>query len=142
MAFVKIWLHVVWTTKLRAPLLRKEIRKEVFDHITENARIKNIYIDCINGHIDHVHCLISLKPDQTIAKVMQLIKGESAFWINRQKLIKEKFAWQDEYFALSVSESQLSKVRNYIRNQEAHHSKKSFTAEYNEFITKYGFDKF
>lgn len=142
MAFVKIWLHVVWTTKLRAPLLKKEIRYLVFDLIRENAKSKNIYIDCVNGHVDHVHCLISLKPDQTIAKVIQLIKGESAFWINRQKFINEKFAWQEEYFALSVSESQLSKFRDYIYNQEVHHSKKPFANEYNQFISKYGFDKF
>jgi REP element-mobilizing transposase RayT len=61
---------------------------------------------------------------------MQLIKGESSFWINQQGLTKEKFQWQTEYFAVSVSESILEKVRNYIRNQESHHSKKSFQEEY------------
>ncbi|HKO78384.1 MAG TPA: transposase [Flavobacterium sp.] len=55
---------------------------------------------------------------------------------------KEKFQWQEEYFAVSVSESILDKVRNYIKNQEQHHSKKNFNEEYEEFITKYGFQKF
>ena len=54
-------------------------------------------------------------------------------------LTKSKFEWADEYFAVSVSESNIEKVRNYISNQYEHHKKKSFTEEYNEFITKYGF---
>ncbi len=73
---------------------------------------------------------------------MQLIKGESSFWINQQGLTKTKFEWQDEYFALSVSESAVDKVREYIKNQEAHHSKKTFQQEYVEFISKYGFEKY
>ena len=72
---------------------------------------------------------------------MQLIKGESSFWINKHQLTKQKFEWQDEYFAVSVSESVVDKVRNYIKNQEIHHAKKTFQEEYDEFIDKYGFKK-
>ena len=114
----------------------------MWNHIRENAKEKGIHIDFINGHAEHCHCLISLGVDQTIQKVMQLIKGESSFWMNKQKLILDKFEWQDEYFAVSVSESILDKVRNYIKNQEQHHSKKSFDEEYDEFTIKYGFQKF
>ncbi|MDR7211388.1 type III secretory pathway component EscR [Flavobacterium piscis] len=57
---------------------------------------------------------------------MQLIKGESSFWINKNQLTKEKFEWQDEYFAFSVSESIIDKVRDYIKNQEEHHKRKLF----------------
>lgn len=70
---------------------------------------------------------------------MQLIKGESSFWINKEKLINDRFGWQDEYFAVSVSESMVERVRNYIRNQESHHKKVSFTDEYNELMDKFGF---
>jgi putative transposase len=139
MAYLKVWLHLVWSTKNRAPLLTKKVRSLVFKHIKENAREKNIYIDRVNGFTDHVHCLISLKSDQTIAKTMQLIKGESAFWINKQKLTTERFSWQEEYFAVSVSESQLTKIRNYIDNQEQHHQKLSYQQEYEQFIDKYAF---
>lgn len=72
---------------------------------------------------------------------MQLIKGESSFWINKNKLTKEKFEWQDEYFAVSVSESIIDKVRDYIKYQETHHKKKTFQEEYDEIISKFGFDK-
>ena len=104
-----------------------------------------VFVDFVNGHEDHCHCLISLGVNQPVNKVMQLIKGESSFWINKNNhlfpnLKNKKFEWQDEYFALSVSESLLNKVRNYIKNQEEHHKKKTFKEEYDEFIRKYGFD--
>lgn len=130
---------MVWSTKLRAPLLTKDIRPAVFQHMLSNAKSKGIHLDFVNGYTDHVHCLISLNREQTIAKIVQLIKGESSFWINSNKLCKEKFEWQDEYFAVSVSESGINAVRNYIKNQEAHHSKKTFQEEYDEFIERYGF---
>lgn len=62
--------------------------------------------------------------------------------MNNQKILLDKFEWQDEYFAVSVSESILERVRNYIKNQEQHHSKQTFEEEYNEFMTKYKFQKF
>ena len=139
MPFVRIWIHLVWATKNRQPLLTKDIRQKVFAHVRENASKKNIYVDFVNGYTDHVHCLISLNQEQTIAKVAQLIKGESSFWINKNKLCKENFEWQDDYFAVSVSESGVNRVREYIKNQEIHHGTKTFQQEYDEFIEKYGF---
>lgn len=95
-------------------------------------------MDCLNGYSDHIHCLISLNKEQTISKVAQLIKGESSYWINKNHLTKTKFYWQDDYWAVSVSESQFESVRNYIHNQEVHHKKKSFSEEVAEFMKKYG----
>lgn len=91
MPLVKVWIHFVWSTKNRQPLLSDEIRPKVFQHIRHNAGEKGIFIDFIGGYIDHVHCLVSLGTDQTIEKIIQLIKGESSFWINRNKLCGEKF---------------------------------------------------
>lgn len=139
MPMIKIWIHLVWATKSRKPLLDKSIRQKVWQHMRINALEKQIHVDFINGHIDHVHCLISLNADQTIAKTVQLIKGESSFWINKHHLCSEKFEWQDDYFAVSVSESGVNVVREYIKNQETHHAKKTFQQEYEEFINKYGF---
>ena len=140
MPYNRIWVHLVWATKERKPLLTKKIRQQVFEHIKENAKKKDIYLDHINGHKEHVHCLISLQAEQNIATVVQLLKGESSFWINKQKLTSVKFGWQDEYFSVSSCESQVENLRNYIRKQEEHHKKKTYTDEYNEFIKKYGFE--
>jgi len=139
MPYIKIWIHTVWSTYNRKPFLEKDFRGEIFNHIKENSIKKGIYIDHINGYLDHVHCLISLGLDQNIAALMQLVKGESSHWINQQKYLKTKFSWQEEYFAVSIGESQLGMVRKYIQNQEEHHSKASFQQEYDELISRYGF---
>ena len=140
MSFIKVYVHYVWSTKNRQALLTSNIRKKVFDHIRENAKTKNIYIDFINGYTDHVHCLISLNDDLSIGKIAQLIKGESSFWINKNKLTKIKFEWQDEYIAIGIDDEKIPILRNYIAKQEDHHSSTSFQQEYDKFIKRYGFE--
>ena len=141
MSFVKIWVHLVFSTKKRQPFLKKEIRTKMIKHIIENCKEKGIFLQAINGYDDHLHCLISLGKEQSIAKVSQLIKGESSFWLNNQKLLLDKFQWQDDYYAVSVSESHVQKVINYIKNQEIHHSKIPFEEEIEKFVERYGFEK-
>ena len=142
MAYVKNWLHCVWGTKSRIPFLKDGTKKVVLDHIKENAKLKGIYIDIINGHTEHLHCLISLHPAQSLSNVIRLIKGESSCWINKHHITRTIFSWAREYYAVSVSESHLPRVRNYIKNQDEHHRKKTFEEESDEFIEKYGFERF
>ena len=94
MSWVRIWVHMVFSTKNKVPFLHQKNRKQVIQHIRQNAETIGIWLDSVNGYVDHVHCLISLNKDQTISKVAQLIKGESSFWINRYNLTNSKFAWQ------------------------------------------------
>ncbi|MFN8348926.1 MAG: IS200/IS605 family transposase [Spirosomataceae bacterium] len=143
MPYLKVWIHFVWSTKHRIPFMKtREMRQIIFNHIRENAKEKGIYIDFINGYTDHIHCLVSLGMDQSMSKIMQLIKGESSFWINKNAICEDKFEWQDEYFAVSVSESIVDRVREYIKKQEEHHQKKTYAQEYDELIERYGFEKF
>jgi len=118
--------------------LTQKIRSVVFQHIYENALCKNIYIDCVGGYNDHVHCLFRIRNDQVVNEVLRLLKGESSRWINKTNLTRGKFEWQKEYLALSVSESQIDRVRMYIRNQETHHGGKSSADEYAQFIRRLG----
>ena len=141
MAFVKIWIHAVWGTKNREPVLEKGILESVCHHIKENGKLKGIFIECINGYSDHLHCLMLLNADTSISKQMQLIKGESSFWINKNKIIKGQFEWADEYFASSVSEDKLDIVKEYIINQQEHHKKVTFKDEYEKFLKHFGFDQ-
>ncbi|MFZ4521987.1 MAG: IS200/IS605 family transposase [Bacteroidales bacterium] len=143
MPFIKVYIHFVWSTKNRQNMLSTtEIRQQVWQHIRENAKEKSIFINFINGYADHCHCLISLGTDQTMSKVMQLVKGESSFYINKHNLCSGKFEWQDEYYAVSVGFSALEQVREYIKNQEEHHKQTTFQNEFDAFISKYGFQKF
>lgn len=94
-------------------------------------------MDCVNGWQDHAHCLISLGSEQSISKVVQLIKGESSYWINQNKLTEEHFIWQDDYWAVGISEDQLKRVRKYIHLQEKHHLSKSFSEELIEYLKEF-----
>jgi putative transposase len=134
MSFVKIMVHVVWGTKNRAPLLSAEVRGILFDHIRTNAKCKGIYIDCLGGWVDHVNALISISSDQNIADVIQLIKGEASSWANKNNIVKPRLNWAEDYFAVSVSESSINKVRAYIENQEQHHKSLSYAEEYRKFL--------
>ena len=130
---------MVFSTKNREAFLNSStLRKTVFQHIKKNAEEKGIWLDCVSGFQDHAHCLISLGKEQSISKVAQLIKGESSFWINQNKLTAQKFVWQDDYWAVGVSESHLESVRSYIHNQECRHSTQSFADEITGFMEKYG----
>lgn len=139
MSYVRIWLHCVWTTKNRIPYLKDEIRDKVISHILENAKAKDMYIDCLNGHQEHLHALISLGRQQNISDVMQKIKGESSFWINKNKLTRLKFEWQDDFYSVSIGLPQLHNLREYIRNQPEHHKKVGWLEEIRKMAEKYGF---
>jgi REP element-mobilizing transposase RayT len=125
-------LHLVWCTKERIPLLTANVKPAILNHIRENAKLKGIFIDTMEAHLDHIHALIGLNAEMSTSKVMQFIKGESSFWINRERLFPHVFEWAVDYFAISVSPSSLEHVRLYIRNQEHHHKKISFKDEYEQ----------
>jgi putative transposase len=134
MPFVDVMIHAVWGTKNRFPYITKDIRSSIHEHIKSNAKEKNIFIDSINGVEDHLHVVFALRPSLSIAKTIQLIKGESSFWINKQKLIKNGFEWCDEYYAESVGRSHMGALRLYIQNQEEHHRRKTFKEECDEIF--------
>lgn len=115
MSWIRIWVHLVFATKNREAFFPPEIRKIVFQHIKQNAEEKAIWLDNINGFSEHAHCLLSLNKNQNISDVVQFIKGESSFWINKNNLTQNKFSWQDDYWAVSVSESHLQATRNLVQ---------------------------
>lgn len=129
MSYVRIWVHVVFSTRNREADFTGAIRSKLIEHIKYNCRDKEIFLDSIGRWSDHLHILISLGRDQNISKIMMLIKGEFAHWLNRQNFFKGKFYWQDDYYAISVSESQVEDVRSYIARQEDHHKAVPFDRE-------------
>lgn len=130
MSINKVAIHAVWGTKNRYPFLTDEIRLKICKHIFANAKENKIYIDTIDGYTEHLHCLFYLNPTISLSKTMQLIKGESSIWMKKNLIEMKSFAWAVDYYAASVSESHIERVRRYIKNQKAHHQKISFKDEY------------
>jgi REP element-mobilizing transposase RayT len=131
--YSSIWIHTIWTTKNRIPLLNKDFRIDLCTFIRKNAQEKQIHLDMINGIEDHLHALISLLPTQSIAEAMQQIKGASSYWINKNELVNVKFRWQQGYGALSVSPHEIDKIRKYIKKQQQHHKHWNLEEELERF---------
>jgi len=126
-SYSAVWLHIIWSTKNREPLLTPELSVKVYNAIKTIAGDNEIYLDCINGIEDHVHLLIRLRTDQSIADVVKTIKGNS--WEQFRDDPDNYVAWQDGFAVFSVSPDNLKRVRAYIYNQRMHLKDKSFSDE-------------
>lgn len=140
MPSTQIWVHVVWGTKYRVPVLTDEWLSIICDHIRHNAQEKGIAIDCINGYLDHLHVLLRMDLHQCLAKILQLIKGEFNRWINAQFKLSQPFYWQRGYYAASVSVKDLGKVRSYIHHQQQRHQSQPYYQELERFCELAGLE--
>ena len=141
MSYVRIWLHCVWCVKERAYYIPQSFRTDLLKHFRENAEDKKIDLDFINAHENHVHALISMRKEQNIATIMQYVKGESSFWINSLNIFPYHFTWQDDYYAVSIGQSQVERVRKYIQTQDEHHQRITLDDEIILLAEKYGLER-
>ena len=135
--YSKIYIHIIFSVKERQPLILKSFRSELFSYIGGIIKNKGQKPIIINGTADHIHILAGIKPDKTISDLVREIKSNSSKFINEKKYIQNKFQWQEGFAAFSYSESQLNKVAEYIKNQEEHHKKKTFSEEYIDLLEKF-----
>ncbi len=129
-SYSSLWVHLIWSTKNRQAILTTSLKTEVYKVINDVAADHEIYLDCINGVEDHIHLLIRLRTDQTIADIVKTIKGNS--WEFFKNDPEKCITWQDGFAAFSVSPTELKRVRSYIYNQERHHRDRSFSDEIKE----------
>jgi len=127
-------VHLIFSTKGRQPLIKPEIRADLFAYLGGIVRELNGIAIIINGTADHIHMLVRLRPVHAVAEVMRTVKANSSRWA-RQKW-NLPFAWQTGYGSFTVSESNVPAVSRYIANQEEHHKKRSFQEEFVAFLKK------
>jgi putative transposase len=127
-------VHLIFSTKLRRPLITPDIRSDLFAYLGGIVRELQGTALIVNGTCDHVHMLIRIRPVQSIAEIARVVKTNSSRWI-RKKGHKE-FGWQAGYGAFSVSESNVQAVSKHIATQEEHHRKRSFQEEFVAFLKK------
>jgi len=136
-SLTKLWIHGIFGTKDRRPLLVNAIRKNVHNHLQDKLEEMDCNVRIINGTSDHVHLLFLLSREVSIAQIMKSVKGETSHWINQEDIVKSKFSWSrlvGRYGAFSVSESEVGKVERYIQTQEENHRKMTFKEEYERFM--------
>jgi REP element-mobilizing transposase RayT len=137
MSYVASYVHLIWSTKERRPLLTPDLQERLYPFIGGIARKNAMNALSVGGAIDHVHALLSLPATMPVAKAAQLIKGGSSLWMHRTFPEQRLFAWQEKYGAFSVSVSQVDNLIKYIANQEEHHRTRTFQEEFLLFLKKH-----
>ena len=138
--YTQLYTHVVFAVKYRRNHIHKTWQDELYKYISGVVSNHNQKLMIIGGMPDHVHILLGTRPNCNLSDLVRIIKANSSKWINEKKLTKTKFEWQEGFGAFTVSQSQLPRVINYIKNQEQHHKKKTFKEEYIEFLEAYKVD--
>ncbi|MDX1363622.1 IS200/IS605 family transposase [Arenibacter latericius] len=128
--YSQIYFHIVFAVKWRRNAVAREWKNDLYKYITGIVKNNNQKLMIINGMPDHVHLLIGTKPNCNLSHLVRDIKSDSSKWINKNGYLDEKFLWQGGFGAFSVGQSQLQRVINYIKNQESHHTGKTFRQEY------------
>lgn len=138
--YTQIHIQAIFAVRYRVAVIQQEWKNELYKYITGIIQAQKHKLIAINGMSDHVHVLFGMRPVQSLSDLMQDIKGSSSTWINKKKLTKGRFEWQEGYGAFSYSKSQIENVVSYIRNQEEHHKKFNFLEEYKNFLEKFNID--
>jgi REP element-mobilizing transposase RayT len=134
-SLTKVYLHVVFSTKNRIPIISEAIRPNAQGYFVQVGANLGSFTEEIFMMPDHIHWLCTLPRTITIADLVKNVKISSS--IKFKELISKDFEWQKGYGAFSVSHYKVETVRNYIQNQRQHHQKTDFQTEYRRFLEEY-----
>jgi putative transposase len=136
MSHTNLLYHIVFATKERAPMITKALRPELHAYLGGIVRKLGGTALEVNGVADHLHLLAAIPPTITVSHFVNKLKSGSSSWAKAPT--KGRFQWQPRYGGFTVSESQVERVRRYIRNQEEHHRSVSFEEEYKDLLRLHG----
>jgi len=132
--FTQIHIHAVFAVQNRISLINQSWQDRLYKYIIAIIQKHEHKVLSIGGMPDHIHILFGFRPTQALSVLVQEVKRDSSEWINKEKLVRGRFSWQEGYGAFSYSKSHVSKVANYIETQEKHHKKRSFLEEYKKIL--------
>ena len=139
-SFVSCLMHCVWATKERRPVITPDLRDRLWPYLGGIARENKMKALVVGGVEDHVHVLLSVPSTLSVAKAVQLLKGNSSKWIHESFQEHREFQWQEGYGAFSVSISGVDETTKYILGQAEHHRKVSYRNELVVFLRKHGME--
>jgi REP element-mobilizing transposase RayT len=134
---VKNYIHIVFSTKNRKPIIYESIEEELFSYIGGVCNQLDCHVIGVGGYLDHIHILCMLSKKIALMKLVEEIKTHSSKWIKNQGYEYRNFYWQTGYGAFSTKPNEVDIVANYIGNQKAHHTKRTFKQEYKIILDKY-----
>jgi REP element-mobilizing transposase RayT len=122
-------MHCVWATKERRPLIQPDLQQRLWPYFGGVARENKMKALIVGGVEDHVHVLLSVPSTLSVARAVQLLKGNSSKWIHDTFPEHWGLEWQEGYGAFSIGVSGLEATTKYIQGQAEHHRKVSFREE-------------
>lgn len=138
--YSQIIIHLVFSTKQRAPNLKQVFREELISYIHKSAEEHQLEVLAIGGTENHLHVLLIMPPKFPVSKAAQIIKGGSSKWLNNHYFDKEKFRWQKGYGAFSINKSLVPATINYIETQKRYHTQTSYQDEFIAFLEKHNME--
>jgi putative transposase len=126
----ELYVHLVWATWNRLPLLTLELRPLVYGCVQTACRELEAEVLAIGGMPDHVHLLARMPTSISVAQLAKRVKGASSHLANRESGGRGTFKWQGGYGAFTVSKRNVPLVRDYIFRQEEHHREQTFHLAY------------
>ena len=135
--YTQLHVQCVFAVKYRDAVINKSWKERLHNYIIAIVQNNGHKVLAINSMPDHLHLFFGMRPHQSLSDLMRLVKGDSSEWINKEKLVRSKFRWQEGYGAFSYSKSHTDAVVKYVLNQEEHHRKKTFLEEYNIMLKKF-----
>ena len=136
--FASVYIHVVFSTKDRMPLIAESWRRRLYEYMSGIAREEFGRAIDIGGTANHVHGLLSIGTDLSIGGIMAKWKALSSGWVHKALPDGGAFGWQSGYGVFSVSRSNVDKVVQYIEGQEEHHKIRSFEDEFLSLLKRHG----
>jgi putative transposase len=136
-SLVKNYLHIVFSTKHRQPLIHPPVDAELYAYLGGICNRLGCQVLKVGGYTDHVHILCLLSKKITLIKLMEELKSHSSKWMKTKGDEYKNFYWQDGYGAFAVNPAQVDRVVAYIANQHEHHRKKVFQDEYRVMLKKF-----
>ncbi len=133
-----ISIHLIFSTKIRAPMITPEIEPELYAYMGGIFRELKSPMYTANGTTDHVHILFGLARTIAVADLVEEVKKSSSKWIKTKGDEFQTFQWQAGYGAFSVSQSGVKAVRTYIAKQKEHHKTRTFQDEFRLFLQRHG----
>ena len=129
-----IYVHCVWGTWDRQPLITPAVERRLHRCIAAEAIKLGCFVLALNGVADHVHLLVMLPSTVTIAELLKQVKGVSSNFANDHLFPNRRFKWEGGYGAFSVSRWDVEKIMGYVRKQKTHHSQNDLWPDYEESI--------
>ncbi len=133
-SLASIHLHVVFSTKNRAPWLADPVALRLYDYVGGTLRANGCALVAAGGVPDHVHLLISVGRERATADLVRTVKANSSRWVHDTFADLGGFAWQAGYGAFAVSYDRIDSVRAYLARQQEHHRTRTFQDEFRAFL--------